>query len=131
MMNKIAMTDNELDIVSGGTVLPYIVQEGDSLQSIASKYHVTVEQIMKWNNLSNANIHPGDTLVVRGGATKATAGTASTAKSGEFITYTVKQGDSLFDIAKSYKTTIDSIVKWNNLADTKIKAGDKLKIKKP
>ena len=52
MMNKIAMTDNELDIVSGGTVLPYIVQEGDSLQSIASKYHVTVEQIMKWNNLS-------------------------------------------------------------------------------
>ena len=51
-MNKIAMTDNELDIVSGGTVLPYIVQEGDSLQSIASKYHVTVEQIMKWNNLS-------------------------------------------------------------------------------
>jgi membrane-bound lytic murein transglycosylase D len=68
---------------------------------------------------------------VRGGSTKAAAGTASTAKSGEFITYTVKQGDSLFDIAKSYKTTIDSIVKWNNLADTKIKAGDKLKIKKP
>ena len=97
-------------------------------------FSCTVDDLMKWNNLSNTNIHPGDTLVVRGGATKASAGTANSgnaAKSGEFITYTVKQGDSLFDIAKSYKTTIDSIVKWNNLTDTKIKAGDKLKIKKP
>ena len=48
-----------------------------------------------------------------------------------FVFYTVKQGDSLFDIAKSYKTTIDSIVKWNGLSGTKIKAGDRLKIKKP
>ena len=89
---------------------------------------------MKWNNLSNANIHPGDTLIVRGGsaAKSATGASAATpAKSGEFITYTVKQGDSLYDLAKSYKTTKEEIMKWNNLTDTKIKAGDKLKIKKP
>ena len=112
----------------------YVVESGDNLYYIARMFSCTVDDLMKWNNLSNTNIHPGDTLVVRGGATKASAGTAnsgSAAKSGEFITYTVKQGDSLFDIAKSYKTTIDSIVKWNNLTDTKIKAGDKLKIKKP
>ena len=43
----------------------------------------------------------------------------------------MKQGDSLYDLAKSYKTTKEEIMKWNNLTDTKIKAGDKLKIKKP
>lgn len=108
----------------------YVVESGDNLYYISKKFSCTVDDLMKWNNLSSANIHPGDTLIVRGGSA-AKAKDAPKEKSGEFITYTVKQGDSLFDIAKSYKTTIDSIVKWNNLTDTKIKAGDKLKIKKP
>ena len=123
--------DEKKTVLKGNT---YVVESGDNLYYISRKFSCTVEDLMKWNNLSNANIHPGDTLIVRGGSTAkpATPTSAATpAKSGEFITYTVKQGDSLFDIAKSYKTTIDSIVKWNNLTDTKIKAGDKLKIKKP
>ena len=123
--------DEKKTALKGNT---YVVESGDNLYYISRKFSCTVEDLMKWNNLSNANIHPGDTLIVRGGSTAkpATPTSAATpAKSGEFITYTVKQGDSLFDIAKSYKTTIDSIVKWNNLTDTKIKAGDKLKIKKP
>lgn len=123
--------DEKKTALKGNT---YVVESGDNLYYISRKFSCTVEDLMKWNNLSNANIHPGDTLIVRGGSTAkpATPTSAATpAKPGEFITYTVKQGDSLFDIAKSYKTTIDSIVKWNNLTDTKIKAGDKLKIKKP
>ena len=123
--------DEKKTALKGNT---YVVESGDNLYYISRKFSCTVEDLMKWNNLSNANIHPGDTLIVRGGSTAKPAtptSAAAPAKSGEFITYTVKQGDSLFDIAKSYKTTIDSIVKWNNLTDTKIKAGDKLKIKKP
>lgn len=112
----------------------YVVESGDNLYYISKKFSCTVDDLMKWNNLSSANIHPGDTLIVRGGSAAKPAKEAKDAlkeKSGDFITYTVKQGDSLFDIAKSYKTTIDSIVKWNSLTDTKIKPGDKLKIKKP
>ena len=112
----------------------YVVESGDNLYYISKKFSCTVDDLMKWNNLSSANIHPGDTLVVRGGSAAKSAKDAKDApkeKLGDFITYTVKQGDSLFDIAKSYKTTIDSIVKWNGLTDTKIKPGDKLKIKKP
>lgn len=112
----------------------YVVESGDNLYYISKKFSCTVDDLMKWNNLSSANIHPGDTLIVRGGSAAKPAKEAKEApkeKSGDFITYTVKQGDSLFDIAKSYKTTIDSIVKWNSLTDTKIKPGDKLKIKKP
>ena len=109
----------------------YVVESGDNLYYISKKFSCTVDDLMKWNNLSSANIHPGDTLVVRGGSAAKSAKDAPKEKSGDFITYTVKQGDSLFDIAKSYKTTIDSIVKWNGLTDTKIKPGDKLKIKKP
>lgn len=48
--------DEQLEKVTGGTVLPYVVQQGDSLRMIANKYHVFVEQLMKWNNIQNPDI---------------------------------------------------------------------------
>ena len=46
--NKITMNDEQMDQITGGTILPYRVQPGDSLAEIAKKYNVTVEQLMKW-----------------------------------------------------------------------------------
>lgn len=66
MTNKLAMNDDELDLVSGGTILPYIVQLGDSLQTIAAKFHVTPEQLADWNNLQNTNsIDAGQRLNIK------------------------------------------------------------------
>jgi LysM repeat protein len=65
-MNKIAMNDDALEIVSGGTILPYVVQPGDSLQTIAAKYHVTPEQLAKWNDLGNTNnVQAGQQLKIK------------------------------------------------------------------
>jgi membrane-bound lytic murein transglycosylase D len=107
----------------------YVVESGDNLYYIAKKFSCTVDDLMAWNGLTNSNIHPGDTLVVRG--SKNASKDKPAEKADGFITYTVKQGDSLYDLAKSYKTTKEDIMKWNGLKDTKIKPGDKLKIKKP
>ena len=52
-VNKVALNDDEMDAVSGGSILPYRVQPGDSLDDIARKYHVTTEQLMKWNHIQN------------------------------------------------------------------------------
>lgn len=111
----------------------YVVKSGDNLYGISLKFNCTVEDLKAWNKLKGDGIFPGDTLIVRGKPTAKQANTESKTEAAPkgFVFYTVKQGDSLFDIAKSYKTTIDSLVKWNGLKDTKIKAGDKLKIKKP
>lgn len=46
-----------------------------------------------------------------------------------FITYTVKSGDSLWLIAKKYKTTPEKIMEWNKCNEN-IRPGQKLKIKK-
>ena len=48
-MNKVAMNDEEMDQVTGGSILPYAVQSGDTLAKIAKKYNVTMEQLIKWN----------------------------------------------------------------------------------
>ena len=52
-VNKVALNDDEMDAVSGGSILPYRVQPGDSLDDIARKYHVTTDQLIKWNHIQN------------------------------------------------------------------------------
>lgn len=45
------------------------------------------------------------------------------------VTIKIQSGDNLYTLAKKYKTTVDQLVKWNNIADpSKIKAGETLKI---
>ena len=55
-MDKVSMNDEQMDEVTGGSILPYRVQPGDSLGEIAKKYHVTVDQLMKWNNIPSDGI---------------------------------------------------------------------------
>lgn len=52
-MSMTKLNDDALEQVSGGTILRYLVQQGDTVQSIADKYHVTKEQLMKWNGITN------------------------------------------------------------------------------
>jgi membrane-bound lytic murein transglycosylase D len=44
--------------------------------------------------------------------------------------HVVKKGEGLWDISRQYGVTIEDIVRWNNLKDTKIRIGDKLIIRK-
>ncbi len=45
-------------------IVGYVVQEGDSLWSIAKRFHTTPDNIMASNNLSTDVIQPGDTLIL-------------------------------------------------------------------
>lgn len=56
MLDRVAMSDDQLDVVNGGTIIPYVVKQGDNLNELAAKYHVSVEQLMKWNNIKDPNI---------------------------------------------------------------------------
>ena len=54
-MDKVSMNDEQMDQITGGTILPYRVQPGDSLDDIAKKYNVTPDQLIKWNNLQGVS----------------------------------------------------------------------------
>ena len=54
-LDKQALNDENLDQVSGGSILRYRVQPGDNLNAIAQKYHVSVEQLMQWNKIKDPN----------------------------------------------------------------------------
>ena len=107
------------------TTIIYTVEAGDNLFAIAKKYSTTVAAIREMNDMGNSsNIKIGQKLKIPGSAKPA----ANTPKVEEII-HVVKKGEGLWDISRQYGVTIEDIVKWNGLKDTKIKINEKLKIK--
>ena len=116
----------------------HVVKKGESLGSIAKKYHVSVSKIKQWNRLRKDTIHVGQKLVIyRSGAPMAQVGktsskSANTSKQANATvrTHTVKRGETLSSIARKYHCTVKDIKKWNGLKRDNVQAGQKLKIKK-
>ena len=114
----------------------YRVRRGDSLGSIARRYHVTTAQIKEWNGLRSNMIHPGQKLVIRTGAkasvSAAKSGTSSKkskSRQQSVRYYTVKRGDTLSGIASKYKgVTVTQIKRANNLRSNNIRPGQRLLI---
>jgi LysM repeat protein len=105
----------------------YTVQPGDTLSQIAQTHGVTVEDIIKYSKLTNTEfIYIGQELVIK---------PAVAAKRPEpivipAVTYTVKPGDTLWDIAQAQDVSIEDIVKHSKLSSTDyIFAGQELIIK--
>lgn len=110
------------------TTTLYTVQQGDNLYSIAKKFSVSVDVIRSMNNMSKStSIRVGQKLKLPGNV-KAHSSASSNASKSE-ITHTVKRGEGLWDIARQYNVSIEDIVKLNKLSGTKIKVGQKLKIR--
>ena len=115
----------------------YRVRNGDFLGKIANKYGVSVAKIKRWNNLRSTRLRIGQRLTIY---PRKLNGIASTSKkktikknplpTGEFTSYTVKSGDSLWLISRKYSNvSIANIKDWNNIWSVKsLKPGTKLKI---
>ena len=107
----------------------YTVRPGDNLGAIAGRYRTSVDALVRLNGLkSRTLIFPGQVLRVpsRGGVE--TAAPAPAANAGEKVTYTVRGGDTLFQIAQSFKTTVDKIKADNGLSSDILFVGQKLVI---
>lgn len=120
----------EVKEVSNRTV--HTVKKGETLASIAKKYHISVSNLKKWNNIKKDVIHVGQRLTIysSGGPmassssqTKAKATSSSSPKY-----HVVKSGETLHSIAKKYNTTVANLKKWNNLKSDKISVKQKLRV---
>ena len=112
--------------VSSGTST-YTVKSGDTLSGIAAKHGISVTNLKSWNGLSSNNIKVGQKLKVKGGAAAPQASSAS----GDFVTYTVKSGDSFYSIAKNYPgVSAQNIMDFNGLSSSSLRPGMKIKIPK-
>ena len=106
----------------------YKVVSGDNLSKIARAYNTTVGDLVKWNNIKNPN------LIFVGQEIKINVPDAPAAPAAEapYVTYKIVSGDNLTKIARQFGTTVDAIVKLNNIANPNlIFAGADLKIPVP
>ncbi|XQY91164.1 LysM peptidoglycan-binding domain-containing protein [Metabacillus sp. HB246100] len=88
------------------------VKAGDTLWDIANEEGITVDTLIKWNNLDDSHyiIHPNDTLLLH-------------------EIHVVEEGESLWDLAKEYNVSVDDLVQWNMLESDTIQPGSELIIK--
>ena len=104
------------------------VKSGDSLSYLAKKYKTTIEQIKSVNELRSDLIRVDDYLIVP--LAQQTEGyyalsekqreksRLNAQKNSEKVIYKVVSGDSLWKIAVQFDTTVNSLVRWNQLTPT-------------
>ncbi len=98
------------------------VRLGDSLWSIARAHGTSVDALMATNGLTSDRLMPGSTLRLPGEATPADAAVA-------VQTYTIRAGDTLYDIALKHGVGVDDLIAWNDLDGTLIRPGQTLSLR--
>ena len=105
----------------------HIVQVGETLSSIASRYGVSMAALAQANGITNPNfIFSGQRLVIPGASSGASGGYGSSASGGVHV---VARGESLAGIAARYGVTVAAMAQVNGLSDPNfIYAGQQLAI---
>ena len=96
----------------------YTVKAGDSLWKIANQYGITVNELKSLNGLTSDNLSIGQVLKI---PSQNNSNTSSN-------TYTVKAGDSLWNIANKYGITVNELKSLNDLTSDNLSIGQTLKV---
>ena len=106
------------NISSNGT---YTVKKGDTLYSISRKYNIPIDTLISLNNLTSSTLKVGQVL-------KLTSDSKGNSEDTEI--YQVKRGDTLYNIASRYNTTVDNLKNINNLTSNTLTIGQNLLVPK-
>mgnify|MGYP002621881962 CR=1 FL=1 len=102
----------------------YTVRQGDTLYSIASRYGISVDELKSYNNLTSNVLSIGEVLYIpTGQIVEDVVGT-------DYDTYIVKNGDTLYDVASRYNTTVSELKNINNLSNNILLVGQQLLVPK-
>lgn len=116
------------------------VRSGETMASIAKKYHVTKQDILAVNKISSKKpLRSGQRIRIPVEDYPKTAGksvrkkekreTAASDAAGKVIRYRVKKGDTLQSIAGRHNTTVEDLRQDNGIKGSKVLIGQVLKIK--
>jgi membrane-bound lytic murein transglycosylase D len=124
---RLAKTQNR---TRDGNKVEHIVRSGESFWTISQRYKVTTRQLAAWNGMAPRDtLSVGKKLVVWTNEADAprTSPTQALGNTTRKLRYTVRNGDSLYLIARKFRVGIDQIAAWNKIDKNKLlQPGQKL-----
>ena len=105
----------------------HVVKPGDTLYGLARRYGVTIPALSAANGLSSkSHLTAGDRLEIPGRGTSSASGSTSATESTR-MTYKVRSGDTLSEIADKFNVSVRQLMSWNRMRQsTSLRAGQKL-----
>lgn len=86
----------------------HLVSSGDSLWSIGRYYNIDTRTLCMWNNIEiQTPLRKGQKLEIH------------SPRYDNQLTHTLKKGESLWTVAKKYNVGTDSLIRWNNIKQSK------------
>jgi membrane-bound lytic murein transglycosylase D len=110
----------------------YVVQRNDTLWDISRGFSVSLDALCSVNGLSRRDvIRPGQRLRIPDGATYAAPASREPSSSRYASTYTVRSGDTLYDIANHHGVSVSALKNANGLSGSRIYPGKVLRVPTP
>ena len=107
---------------------PYKVKKGESLISIAKENDMSVDELMKINNLTDSKIRFGQELKLTQTSETPSTKTTIAENRSRSIKVKAKSGESFYTIAKKYGCTVKDLKEWNHKSESKIKIGEEITV---
>jgi membrane-bound lytic murein transglycosylase D len=106
----------------------YVVKSGDTLWSVARKYGVSIPALAEENGLSSkAGLVTGARLEIPGSGSTSTRTASTGSKEASRVTYKVRRGDTLSEIADRFDVSVRELMTWNRLRQSSsLRAGQRL-----
>jgi membrane-bound lytic murein transglycosylase D len=126
------VTKNTLPKTNTSSTVYHRVRRGETLNYIASKYNVTLNDIREWNSISGNKIIAGSRLKIQTDKnynyTASNDNTAAPGSKSTVFRYKIKRGETLSQLAEKFGVSMNQIKRWNGLSSNKLIAGKTLKI---
>lgn len=119
---QLLIPTNGIQIVG---VIDYTIKPGDTLWKIANNCNVTVDDIVKLNNLDSTIIYPGQIIKLSESCVARQDNNEPTNPESDDL-YTVRRGDTLYSIARLFGTTVQELIRLNNLTSDLLTIGKQL-----
>lgn len=102
--------------------ITHLIKKGETVYSIAMMYNMPIEKLYSLNPGSRNGIKAGELLRIKDSSD-------STQSEGNPEFYTVKRGDTLYQLSKTFKTTVAAILNLNpGISEYNFRAGEIIKI---
>lgn len=109
------------------------VVQGETLFSLAKRYHVSVQELMSWNHLSSPSaLKVGQVLRIHSssGSVRSSAPAVKKPSKKSNTYHSVRKGDTLYSVARHYRQSVSNVAKWNGLRKSaRLKVGQKLRVR--